>query len=147
MWSAIFIDRTAVGLDAYVRLPFIEGIVASFRGALPLPQTCAIHPEKNVQVFCPACDKSACNKCWTWVAYYCFRLSLHIHCFVKVSCPILCSEYDVPVILLNNGIRLFFSLPSDQHSDHVVTAVPLHTYAQYANSVVNYNNAMHSRTD
>ena len=75
---------------------------------------------------------------------YCFIL---IHCFVKVSCPILLIEFDVPVILLNNGIRVFYFVPSDQHLDHQVTAVPAHTFAQYANSIVNYNIAMHGRSD
>ena len=144
MWLAIFIHRTAVGLDAYVQSPFVEGILAIFRSALPLPQTCAIHPEKYVQVFCAACDKSACDQCWTWVEFYCFIL---IHCFVKISCPILFIEFDVPVILLNNGIRVFYFVPSDQHLDHQVTAVPAHTFAQYANSIVNYNIAMHGRSD
>ena len=97
MWSAIFIDRTAVELDAYMRSPFIEGIVASFRSALPLPQTCAIHPEKYVQVFCPACDKSACDQCWTWVAYYfhCTFIALwryHVRfCVVNMMYLLYCS--------------------------------------------------------
>ena len=65
---------------------------------------------------------------------------------MKVSCPILCSEFDVPVKLLNNGIRVFF-LPSDEHFNHAVTPVPAHTFAHYANFVVNFNNAMRGRTD
>ena len=65
MSLSIYIDRREIGLDAYVQSPFVAGIVASFRSAMPLPETCAIHPWKYVQVMCETFDKNACDQCWT----------------------------------------------------------------------------------
>ena len=44
-------------------------------------------------------------------------------------------------------IFVTYFVPSDDHLAHNVTAVPAHTFAQYANSVVNYHMAMNQRSD